>query len=103
MYENRDSRPSVDKYKQYQTIELRNGVVLRPYQVEGVNWLIFSWYQRRNCILADEMGLGKTLQVRLPFGSDVVHRPAEPLLHKGAYPWSFLGAGSLVHTGSLEA
>ena len=41
---------------------LKNGVVLREYQIEGVNWLIFSWYQRRNCILADEMGLGKTLQ-----------------------------------------
>lgn len=44
---------------------LKNGVVLREYQIEGVNWLIFSWYQRRNCILADEMGLGKTLQVGL--------------------------------------
>ena len=44
---------------------LKNGVVLREYQIEGVNWLIFSWYQRRNCILADEMGLGKTLQVLL--------------------------------------
>ena len=41
---------------------LKNGVVLREYQIEGVNWLLFSWYQRRNCILADEMGLGKTLQ-----------------------------------------
>ena len=59
----RDSRPSPDKYKQYQSIHLKNNVVLREYQVEGVNWLIFSWYQRRNCILADEMGLGKTLQV----------------------------------------
>ena len=44
---------------------LKNGVVLREYQIEGVNWLIFSWYQRRNCILADEMRLGKTLQVLL--------------------------------------
>ena len=44
---------------------LKNGVVLREYQIDGVNWLIFSWYQRRNCILADEMGLGKTLQVLL--------------------------------------
>ena len=46
-------------------MQLKNGVVLREYQIEGVNWLIFSWYQRRNCILADEMGLGKTLQVVL--------------------------------------
>ena len=35
---------------------------LRPYQMEGVNWLLFNWYTRQNCILADEMGLGKTVQ-----------------------------------------
>ena len=57
-----DTRPPPEKYKRYQSITLKNNVVLREYQVEGVNWLIFSWYQRRNCILADEMGLGKTLQ-----------------------------------------
>lgn len=35
---------------------------LRSYQVEGLNWLLFNWYNDRNSILADEMGLGKTLQ-----------------------------------------
>lgn len=35
---------------------------LRPYQLEGLNWLLFNWYTRQNCILADEMGLGKTVQ-----------------------------------------
>ena len=35
---------------------------MRPYQFEGVNWLLFNWYARQNCILADEMGLGKTVQ-----------------------------------------
>ena len=35
---------------------------LRPYQLEGLNWLLFSWYNGHNCILADEMGLGKTIQ-----------------------------------------
>ena len=32
---------------------------LRGYQLEGVNWLLWNWYNRRSCILADEMGLGK--------------------------------------------
>ena len=32
---------------------------LRSYQLEGVNWLLWNWYNRRSCILADEMGLGK--------------------------------------------
>eukprot|EP00871_Galdieria_phlegrea_P000345 jgi/Galph1/1310/GphlegSOOS_G5961.1 len=38
------------------------GRMLRDYQLEGVNWLAFSWCHNRNVILADEMGLGKTLQ-----------------------------------------
>ncbi|KAJ3333445.1 choline dehydrogenase 7 [Blyttiomyces sp. JEL0837] len=33
----------------------KNDNTLRPYQLEGLNWLLF-------CILADEMGLGKTVQ-----------------------------------------
>ena len=35
---------------------------LRDYQLDGLNWLVYSWYQDQNCILADEMGLGKTVQ-----------------------------------------
>ena len=35
---------------------------LRDYQLDGLNWLIYSWMQDQNCILADEMGLGKTVQ-----------------------------------------
>jgi len=31
---------------------------LRGYQLEGVNWLLWNWWNRRSCILADEMGLG---------------------------------------------
>ena len=40
----------------------RDNNKLRPYQLDGVNWLLFNWYARQNCILADEMGLGKTVQ-----------------------------------------
>lgn len=32
------------------------------YQLEGLNWLRFSWAQGTDTILADEMGLGKTIQ-----------------------------------------
>lgn len=55
---------------------------LRPYQLEGLNWLAFNWHNSlssfplpssphllclcacldRSSILADEMGLGKTVQ-----------------------------------------
>ena len=35
---------------------------MRPYQLEGLNWLIALYDTGINGILADEMGLGKTLQ-----------------------------------------
>lgn len=38
------------------------GGTLKPYQLEGLNWLIHLYESGLNGILADEMGLGKTLQ-----------------------------------------
>lgn len=35
---------------------------LRPYQLDGLNWLIQQYHNHLNGILADDMGLGKTLQ-----------------------------------------
>ena len=40
------------------TTEPESGFRLRSYQLEGLNWLLFNWWNRRSCILADEMGLG---------------------------------------------
>ena len=34
----------------------QTGGTLHPYQLEGLNWLRFSWSQKTNTILADEMG-----------------------------------------------
>jgi len=41
------------------------GIKLRPYQIEGVNWLVQCYEAQHGCILGDEMGLGKTCQVCL--------------------------------------
>lgn len=38
------------------------GLVLRDYQMQGLNWLVLSWCKENSVILADEMGLGKTIQ-----------------------------------------
>ncbi|XP_063696031.1 chromodomain-helicase-DNA-binding protein Mi-2 homolog [Culicoides brevitarsis] len=38
------------------------GMALHPYQLEGINWLRYSWANGTDTILADEMGLGKTIQ-----------------------------------------
>ncbi|KAM6918844.1 chromodomain-helicase-DNA-binding protein 8 [Xenentodon cancila] len=59
----RTARPAATSWKKLEeTREYKNGNTLREYQLEGVNWLLFNWYNRQNCILADEMGLGKTIQ-----------------------------------------
>ncbi|KAJ1029984.1 hypothetical protein NDA16_000897 [Ustilago loliicola] len=36
---------------------------LIDFQLEGVNWLRYGWYNQKPGILADEMGLGKTVQI----------------------------------------
>uniref|UniRef100_A0A671LEZ5 Chromodomain-helicase-DNA-binding protein 8 n=1 Tax=Sinocyclocheilus anshuiensis TaxID=1608454 RepID=A0A671LEZ5_9TELE len=60
---NRTPRPAASAWKKLdESREYKNGNQLREYQLEGVNWLLFNWYNRQNCILADEMGLGKTIQ-----------------------------------------
>ncbi|KAF7648394.1 hypothetical protein LDENG_00157570 [Lucifuga dentata] len=59
----RTARPPASSWKKLEEYrEYKNGNTLREYQLEGVNWLLFNWYNRQNCILADEMGLGKTIQ-----------------------------------------
>lgn len=83
-------RPPPEKWQKLESSrDYRNGNQLREYQLEGMNWLLFNWYNRwvqwiilwintlfllkhnsyswilfcrKNCILADEMGLGKTIQ-----------------------------------------
>uniref|UniRef100_A0A8C0AXV5 Helicase ATP-binding domain-containing protein n=1 Tax=Buteo japonicus TaxID=224669 RepID=A0A8C0AXV5_9AVES len=41
---------------------LKGSIQLRPYQIEGVNWLVRCYEVQHGCILGDEMGLGKTCQ-----------------------------------------
>ncbi|KAG9509945.1 Chromodomain-helicase-DNA-binding protein 3, partial [Fragariocoptes setiger] len=58
-------KPSVDPRKKYEKqppyIDA-TGMELHPYQLEGINWLRYSWANGTDTILADEMGLGKTIQ-----------------------------------------
>uniref|UniRef100_A0A8D0BJY0 Chromodomain helicase DNA binding protein 5 n=1 Tax=Salvator merianae TaxID=96440 RepID=A0A8D0BJY0_SALMN len=53
--------PTVKFDKQPWYIDSTGGT-LHAYQLEGLNWLRFSWAQGTDTILADEMGLGKTVQ-----------------------------------------
>jgi SWI/SNF-related matrix-associated actin-dependent regulator of chromatin subfamily A containing DEAD/H box 1 len=38
-------------------------LILKDYQVVGLNWLVTNYNLETSCILADDMGLGKTCQV----------------------------------------
>jgi len=63
---------------------------LRPYQQQGLNWLVFLQRFGLAGVLADDMGLGKTLQT-LAF---LVHQKAEGQLQQPALivcPTSLLG------------
>ncbi|KAL3243968.1 hypothetical protein MRX96_019548 [Rhipicephalus microplus] len=56
-------RPKPSEWKQIDESPVyKGGNTLREYQLEGLSWLTFCWYNGQNCILADEMGLGKTIQ-----------------------------------------
>jgi chromodomain-helicase-DNA-binding protein 4 len=50
------------KYERQPEFIDQTNMQLHPYQLEGLNWLRYSWGQGINTILADEMGLGKTIQ-----------------------------------------
>nr|XP_044986605.1 chromodomain-helicase-DNA-binding protein 3 isoform X6 [Jaculus jaculus] len=50
------------KYETQPRFITATGGTLHMYQLEGLNWLRFSWAQGTDTILADEMGLGKTIQ-----------------------------------------
>ncbi|KAL2926136.1 CHD3-type chromatin-remodeling factor PICKLE [Bienertia sinuspersici] len=62
----RDATESHKKQKEFQhyeqSPEFLSGGSLHPYQLEGLNFLRFSWSKQTHVILADEMGLGKTIQ-----------------------------------------
>ncbi|KAK3572213.1 hypothetical protein QTP86_026054 [Hemibagrus guttatus] len=53
--------PTVKFDRQPEYLDVTGGT-LHSYQLEGLNWLRFSWSQGTDTILADEMGLGKTVQ-----------------------------------------
>lgn len=45
------NNPTTSKGDEDEAAALR----LRSYQLEGVNWLLWNWWNKRSCILADEM------------------------------------------------
>jgi SNF2 family DNA or RNA helicase len=76
---------------------------LRDYQLEGLNWLIYSWLQNHNCILADEMGLGKTIQCVAFIGARTLFHTLSrtvfrtPFFHPHLHPFPLPCSLGLLH------
>ncbi|KZT18698.1 SNF2 family DNA-dependent ATPase [Neolentinus lepideus HHB14362 ss-1] len=65
-----------------------NGM-MRPYQLQGLNWMVSLHHNGLNGILADEMGLGKTLQT-ISFLAYLKHHKEIPGPHLIVVPKSTL-------------
>ncbi|KAH9179701.1 SNF2 family N-terminal domain-containing protein [Lactarius sanguifluus] len=63
--------------------------LMRPYQLQGLNWMVSLYHNSLNGILADEMGLGKTLQT-ISFLAYLKHQRSLPGLHLVVVPKSTL-------------
>ena len=108
------ARPPKSAFKKIvQSPSYKAGHGLRPYQLEGLNWLLFSWYNRRSVLLADEMGLGKTVQsvttvnhiwkvenIRGPF---LVLAPLSTLSHWQREFDGWTDMNTIVYHGSYES
>ncbi|XP_051137067.1 CHD3-type chromatin-remodeling factor PICKLE-like [Andrographis paniculata] len=58
-----ESKKNLKEFQRYEsTPDSLCGGSLHPYQLEGLNFLRYSWAKQTHVILADEMGLGKTIQ-----------------------------------------
>ena len=56
-------RPSASEFIPLETGPVvKQGHQLRDYQLQGLNWLLFCWFNKRGSILADDIGMGKTVQ-----------------------------------------
>ena len=67
-----------------------SGMTLRPYQVDGVNWIVLNWLTGRNSILADEMGLGKKNPAHYTSLNQRCLPPCCGLSHSAVSPLLFL-------------
>ncbi|HEX4829918.1 MAG TPA: DEAD/DEAH box helicase [Trebonia sp.] len=75
--------------------------LLRPYQLEGFQWLAFLWEHQLGGILADDMGLGKTLQT-LALISHARRQPAGPGKGEGK-PFLIVAPTSVLPNWAAEA
>jgi hypothetical protein len=84
----------------YFLLRYNNNNSLRPYQLEGLNWLMYCWSRKQNSILADEMGYFFLTQVGQ---NRSVYSPFEPIVCSGEDKGPFSCCCSLIYNGKLGA
>ncbi|KAF8266870.1 SNF2 family DNA-dependent ATPase [Lactarius quietus] len=84
----KDGEAAVDGDDQPYVSRIIHGL-MRPYQLQGLNWMVSLYHNSLNGILADEMGLGKTLQT-ISFLAYLKHQRSIPGLHLVVVPKSTL-------------
>ncbi len=72
--------------------------ILRPYQRQGIEWLLRLWRDRFSGLLADEMGLGKTVQALALI--QLIHQARPP---EDRRPFLVVCPSSLVENWQREA
>lgn len=91
-------RPPPNRFKPVKNAaDYKGDNQLRPYQLEGLNWLLFNYYTRQNCILADEMGLGKTVQ-SIVFLLEVIVRENKHTW----YTWCIISVCSIIQNSGIR-
>jgi superfamily II DNA or RNA helicase len=76
--------------------------LLRPYQLEGFQWLAFLWRHQLGGILADDMGLGKTLQTLALISHARTGDPARSVMDR-ARPFLIVAPTSVLPNWAAEA
>jgi superfamily II DNA or RNA helicase len=91
------------------TLCFDSSLVLRPYQKQGICWLLKLWSLKVGGLLADDMGLGKTVQALIflgqiqEIGCDLVIMPLSLLSQWKKQAHTLLGYTPLLHHGSQRA
>jgi TATA-binding protein-associated factor len=77
-------------------LPMRIGIELRPYQQDGINWLVFLKNFKLHGVLCDEMGLGKTLQALCVVAADHYHRGKQSMAQTDRLPSLVICPATLV-------
>ncbi len=87
-------------------VAISDASMLRPYQIDGVDWMLARSAANVGVVLADEMGLGKTRQVLAVIAAERAHGragPRSPDDRRGARPSLIVCPAAVLRSWAREA